>query len=65
MAKNLIVAQGVGLGLDLNIIVDAEGVVNMFSTCCLDKFSKPSTFLSPVAFLNSSVVKFDKLGIIY
>ena len=58
-------AQGLGLGLGLNIIVDAEDVVNIFSSCYLDKFSKPSTFLSPVAFLKSSVVKFDKLGIIY
>lgn len=38
VAKNLIVTQGLGLGLGLNIIVDADGVVNIFSSCCLDKF---------------------------
>ena len=44
--------------------MDAENVVNIFSSCCLDTYSQPFTFLYLAAFPNSSLMKFGKFDII-
>ena len=48
----------------MGVAIDAGGVLNIFSSFCPEIFSKPSIFLN-LTTLHSSVVKFDKLEIIY
>ena len=54
-----------GLGADLIMCLSEDGVVNMFSSCCLDIFSYPSTFLNLATIINSCVIKFSKSAALY
>ena len=69
VGRNLITSLGLGLDLGLDIEkgveMDAASVVNIFSSCYLGIFPKPSTFLCQVPFLNSPVAKLDKIYISY
>ena len=56
-----------GVDIKLGSEMDAENVVNIFSSCCLftaDTYSQPFTFLYLAAFPNSSLMKFGKFDII-
>lgn len=63
----LVASLGLGLNLDLtkDVVMNVDGAVDIFSSSCLDIFSYPSTILSLPIFINSWVVKFDKLDIVY
>lgn len=51
-----------GLDIKLGSEMDAENVVDIFSSCCLDTYSQPFTFLYLAAFPNSSLMKNTNLG---
>ena len=54
---------GIGVGIDVELY--ADGIVNIFCSCCVDTLSEPFEFLSLAVFLNSSVMKHDELDLIY
>ena len=67
----LIEGLGLGHGLDLSLDIgmsrgmNADSVVNIIPSCCQYIFSEPFTIISLSTFINSPVMKFDELGIIY
>ena len=69
MGRYLVLPLGLNLGLDLGILTsigrDTDCVIIISYSSCLDILSYPSIFLDLAIALNSSVLKFGKVEIIY
>ena len=51
------------LGADLRVVVDADGIVNLISSCFKDIFVLQYTFFSLASIFNSLIGRFAKLFI--
>ena len=59
------VGLDIGMGAWMDVEMYADGVANIFSSCCVDILSESFTLFSLATFNNTSVVKLDILDIIY